>query len=131
MLKQCDRLSSSTANTQYNITFRVTCETYICIYLITCLRCNAQYAGGTGQALNQRRNNHRFDNNNRKTDEKPVAAHFCQQNYTLNALPATVIDHLPAKPDLVLRKNRESRWIQTLGAENPRGLNLLLIDCDM
>ena len=55
--------------------------------------------------------------------EKPVAAHFCQQDHTLDDLKAIVVDKALAA-DTVLRKNRESRWIRLLQTETPKGMNL-------
>ena len=68
-------------------------------------------------------NSHRSDIRLKKTLEKPVAAHFCSANHSMDDLRVLVVDQLH-RYDAVLRKSRESRWIRVLRTETPNGMNL-------
>ena len=82
-----------------------------------------QYVGETGQSLHRRMNGHRFDIIHGRIEESPVAAHFNSAGHSEADFPVRVIDRL-WRGDAILRKNRESRWIRTLGMSWPRGMNL-------
>ena len=83
------------------------------VYTIQCRKCGQQYVRETGQALHCRMNNHRADIIHKKTEEKPVAAHFNTQGHSVEDMTVMVIEKL-WKDDPVLRKIRENKWMRTL-----------------
>ena len=68
-------------------------------------------------------NNHRFDITHGRTEVSPVAAHFRSAGHSEADQWVCVINRL-WKEDVILRKNRESRWIRTLGTLWPKGIDL-------
>ena len=92
------------------------------VYLISCKKCGLQYVGEMENALHIRINGHRSDIRMRKT-EKPVAAHFCQPDHTMEDLEVRGIEKIH-RNSKQWRKERESYWIFTLRTLSPHGLNL-------
>ena len=79
--------------------------------------------GESGQALHKRMNGQRFDITHGRTEVSPVATHCRSANHSEADLSVFVINRL-WKEDVIGRKNRESRWIRTLGTPWPREMNL-------
>ena len=79
--------------------------------------------GESGQPLHKRMNGHKFDITHGRIEEPPVAAHFRSAGHSEADLSVCVIDRLWTE-DMILRNNRERRWIRTLGTSWPRGTNL-------
>ena len=52
------------------------------------MKCGVQYVGETENHLHIRINSHRSDIHTKKT-EKPVAAHFCQPDHSVDDLGGT------------------------------------------
>ena len=65
---------------------------------------------------------HRSDIRTRKM-EKPVVAHFCQPDHTMEDLEVRGIEKIHENSKQ-WRKERESYWIFTLRTLSPHGLNL-------
>ena len=90
--------------------------------MISCKKCRVQYVGETENALHVRMNGHRSNIHTKKTN-KPVAAHFCQSDHSVEDLEVRGIEKIhedhPAK-----RRERESYWIFTLKTLAPEGMNL-------
>ena len=59
--------------------------------MISCRKCKLQYVGETEQALHLRMNGHRSDIRTKKV-EKPVAAHFCQEDHSQRDLEVKAIE---------------------------------------
>ena len=123
ILKTTNVICSKVTGERFNIKLHATCKTSNIVYLIECRRCGHQYVGESGQPLHMRMNGHRYDISHRKTKESPVAAHFTSTGHSESDLSVCVIDRLWTD-DVIRRKNRESRWIRTLGTLWPSGMNL-------
>ena len=115
--------ANKTTGEQFTIRIHASCKTMNFIYLIECRRCGLQYVGESGQPLHRRMNGHRFDITHGRIEESPVAAHFRSADHSEADLSVRVIDRLWTE-DVILRKNRESRWIRALGTSWPSGMNL-------
>ena len=107
---------------KYHIRSNITCKTTKNVYLISCKKCGLQYVGETENVLHVRMNGHRSDIRTRKT-EKPVAAHFCQTDHTMEDLQVRGIEKIH-RSSTQWRRERESFWIFTLRMLSPYGLNL-------
>ena len=118
----CTKFKSKTTGRQYNIRAEITCKTRNLVYLISCKRCGLQYVGETENALHVRMNGHRSDIRTRKTD-KPVAAHFCQSDHSIEDLEVRGIEKIHNN-STQWRRERESFWIFTLRTLAPDGMNL-------
>ncbi len=92
------------------------------VYLISCAKCGMQYVGETEQALHLRMNGHRSDIRTKKVD-KPVAAHFCQEDHSLEDLEVKGIEQI-RNNGTQWGRERESYWIFTLRTLAPEGMNL-------
>ena len=100
----------------------VTCKSSNLVYLITCRKCGNQYVGEMKNPLHIRTNGHRSDIGTGKI-EKPVAAHFCQPDHSLEYLQVQGIEKIHTN-DSEWRKQRESYWIYKLRTLTPFVLNL-------
>ena len=81
-----------------------------------------QYVRETENALHMRMNGHRSDIKTRKT-EKPVAAHFCQPEHTMEDLQVRGIEKIHAQEHHTVEKRereKESFWIFTLRTLSPK-----------
>ena len=123
ILKTTNVFISKATGERFTIKIHATCKTNNIVYLIECRRCGLQYVGESGQPLHKRMNGHRFDVTHGRVEESPVAAHFRSAGHSEADLSVCVIDRLWTD-DVIRRKNRESRWIRTLGTLWPRGMNL-------
>ncbi len=104
----CNSFKSKSTGRQYNIRTRITCRSRNLVYLVscTCKRCGLQYVGETEKALHIRMNGHRLDIRTKKT-EKPVAAHFCQSDHSLEDLEVRGIEKKIHDEDTQWRRERE------------------------
>ena len=100
--------SSSFRSTTYNKTFQIktecNCGTKDFVYLITCIKCNIQYVGESGQSLRDRMNNHKSTIiANKKT---AIAIHFNSPLHTFNDLSVIIIETLKTN-SIFDRRSRE------------------------
>ena len=123
ILKTTNAFCSTVTGERFTIKIHATCKTSNIVYLIECRRCGLQYVGESSQPLHMRMNGHRYDINQGRVKESPVAAHFTGSGHSEADLSVLVIDRLWTD-DTIRRKNRESRWIRALGTLWPRGMNL-------
>ena len=87
------------------------------------ITCGAQYVGETENPLHIRMNGHRSDIRTNKT-EKPLAAHFCQPDHSIDDLEVRGIEKIRDHGSTQWRKHRESYWIFQLRTLTPNGINL-------
>ncbi len=106
----CNKFKSKSTGRQYNIKTQITCRSRNLVYLISCAKCGMQYVGETEQALHLRMNGHRSDFRTRKID-KPVAAHFCQEDYSLEELEVKGVEQI--------HSNREERKLLDFLSKDP------------
>ena len=106
----------------WNITRRVSCDTFNCIYLIECKidTCKQRYIGQTGRLLKYRLAEHRGYVSN-KVDTKATGAHFNLPGHSLADLRITIIEQMK-NSDLEYRKEREKYFIRFFNTYN-NGLN--------
>ena len=123
ILRTTNIFVSKATGERFAIKMHASCKTNNIVYLIECRRCGLQYVGESGQPLHKRMNSHRYDITHGRIEESPVAAHFRSDGHSESDLSVCVIDRLWTE-DTIRRKNRESRWIRTLGTLSPRGMNL-------
>ena len=111
------------------------CSTSNCIYLITCCRCGLQYLGKTLQFLRDRFSGHRTGMKNPFADNryKILSNHFgvglCRNaNYIVNMIEKLSgferdDNGIPIPGVTVERQKKETKWMLTLQAVYPYGLN--------
>ena len=75
----------------HKLRVNATCKSSDVVYVIECKKCGLQYVGGTEQRLSDRMNSHRSDIRLKKTLEKPVDAHFCSANHSMDDLRVLVV----------------------------------------
>ena len=106
-------------NTEYEVTFDVSCKTACCIYLLSCKCCDMKYVGKTWNSIRQRFNGHRGHMRS-KTESFVMYNHFCGNNgHGITNMVIKPIE-LCAKKDLI---KREKFWIAELNTLFPYGLN--------
>lgn len=91
-----------------------------CVYVIKCTKCHKLYIGETGNALNDRLNQHRYVIRTSVTPTSSLIAHFL--HHGLDNLTARPLEHDPSWT-LTQRRQRERHWIRQLDTFFPRGLN--------
>ena len=89
----CTSFKSWVTGRKYNMRHYITCKTKTLIYLIQCKKCGLQYVSETEKALHMRKNGHRFDIMT-CTIDRPVAAHFCQPDHSLENLQVMGIEKI-------------------------------------
>ena len=109
----------------YKINHSFDCNEKCLIYLLTCDRCQKQYAGQTVEIFRNRWNN--YKDNARKLDkgEHRMQRHFCE-HFTLTAHSGFLHDvsiTLIGKTGFSCATKREHYLIDTLKAKVPMGLN--------
>ena len=114
-----DTFESQITGRKYHIRSNITCKTK---KSVSCKTCCQQYVRETENALHVRMNEHRSDIRTRKT-EKPVAAHFCQPDHTVEDLQVRGIEKIH-RSSTQWRRERESFWIFTFRTLSPHRLNL-------
>ena len=110
-------------NTRYwNITKRVSCDTFNCIYLIECQidGCKKRYIGHTGRLLKFRLSDHRGYITN-KVVSQATGAHFNLPGHSLADLRITILEQVK-KSNRDYRREREKYFIRLFDTYN-NGLN--------
>ena len=119
----CSTFRSQITGRQYNIRSNISCKMKSLVYLISCKKCSLQNVREEmDNTLHVRMNGHRSDIRTRKT-EKPVTAHFCQLDHTMEDLEVRGIEKIH-RNSKQWRKEKERYWIFTLRTLSPHGLNL-------
>ena len=107
-------------NVVYPIISRITCRTTCCVYLIRCKSCGAIYVGQTQRSLRTRIEQH-LQNIQDQHRITPLYRHFRDV-----CGPASFsFFGIDVHPDTNRRLQKESRWIEVLGARVPLGLNVI------
>lgn len=91
---------------KHKVQHPITCKTSNLVYLIQCKKCNKKYVGESGNPLHIAMNDHR----SKKT--RPVAAHFCQDDHSMEDLEVIGIE--TGFEDTEARQAKKSEWISTL-----------------
>ena len=87
------------------------CKTSGVVYKITCKKCpKFVYIGETGRSLKQRFYEHHRDVTN-KDVKKPCGQHFNNPGHSTADMIVIAVEQVLPKEDTLLRKNRESYWI--------------------
>ena len=87
------------------------CKTSGVVYRITCKKCpEFVYIGETGRPLKQRFSEHQRDAAN-KDITKPSGKHFSLPGHSETDMCIIGIEQVLPKEDALLRKTRESYWI--------------------
>ena len=73
---------SNCADKQFVVSFNATCQTKLCIYLISCKSCHMKYVGKTKNVIRSRFNYHR--GHMRKGTEAKLMLDHCTANYGCN-----------------------------------------------
>ena len=97
------------------------CNSHNIVYLIVCDRCGKIYVGETKNKLKERLNKHRSDIALRRPS--PVSQHFASAGHTIAHLRIFPLEKIAASDD-ILRRARESYWINKLNTRYPSGLNI-------
>ena len=95
----------------YEINSPINCKTYGVIYRITCDKCpNFVYIGETGRSIKQRFSEH-YGDATRRDETKPCGKHFSSPGHSEEDMSAIAIEQVLPKDDTLLRKRRETHWI--------------------
>ena len=114
-------ITSYSNKKQYNIIGNLTCNSSNVIYVISCVKCNIQYVGETGQIIRDRLNNHYSTIRTNKPTR--IATHFTN-NHDRTDMICIPVEKINEGPDQTsTRKLRELDWIKKLDTKYPRGLN--------
>lgn len=111
---------SNQRNTYHAITDVYSCDTKGAIYLLECTLCHKQYVGETGTTVRNRMKHHR--NAVQAKLNRPIYTHLQKHRGDFNTFKLTIVDQ---ESNLVLRKQKEREYIQTLKTKIPFGLNVL------
>ena len=102
----CKRTAAS-----YTINSPINCKTDGVIYKILCSKCPYfVYIGETGKSVKQRFSQH-FGDAERKDLTKPCGRHFCLPGHSVANMIAFAFEQVFPKNDTLLRKRRETHWI--------------------
>lgn len=91
-----------------------------CVYLMTCLTCNLQYVGETGNVLSTRFAAHKYNCTTLQSSRIPVTKHLILHGW--NNMRVSIIDHNPSW-SIKERRRVERRWIALLGTKREGDLN--------
>ena len=94
------------------ITSAIDCQTSNVVYKITCIKPQCKswvYIGETSQRLCDRLTQHRGYVH--RKENKPVGVHFNMKGHSIEDLRAVAIEKVLPLNDDLLRKRRESMWI--------------------
>ena len=95
----------------FQINSPMNCKTSGVIYRITCNKCpKFVYIGETGRPIKQRFSEHLRDAIN-KDDTKPSGKHFSMPGHSETNISLIAIEQVMPKNDTLLRKRRETYWI--------------------
>ena len=106
----------------WNITKKVSCDTFNCVYLIECQidSCRQRYIGQTGRLLKYRLADHRGYIINQVVS-KATGAHFNLPGHSLAHLKITILEQI-RNSNLEYRKEREKYFIRLFNTYN-NGMN--------
>ena len=96
-------------NETWEINKKVSCETFNCVYLIECKKCNKKYIGETKRKFKHRLADHRGYINNQVLSQ-PLGAHFNLPGHALADMKATILEQVKYN-DETYRKEREAYLI--------------------
>ena len=108
-------------NNVYKTQLGTSSKTKNCIYLIFCITCGKQYVGETGNTINTRFWQYKYNINRQHDIHIPIISHFIAHGW-----PALRVTVLEANPHWTTpqRRRKERRWIRLLDTLQPHGLNL-------
>lgn len=95
-------------------------KTKNCVYLISCNICGKQYVGETGNTIQTRFYQHKYNIINQLDTHLAVNQHFILHGWS--ALRATVLQ-VNLRWTTAQRQRAEGQWIQRLDTLQPQGLN--------
>ena len=122
----CDRITfTNTVTSSENVTLKIrgnfNCQSYNCIYYLTCKCCNRKYIGESFQTVNQRLRGHESRiRYYQKHPNNPVAQHYGINQLTEKEYSVEILDQ---EEDKNKRNRLEESWIFLLNTMNPYGLN--------
>ena len=93
----------------WKITKKLSCDTYNCIYLISCDKCGKRYVGETGRIVKHRLAEHRGYVNN-QVSSVSTGEHFNLPGHSLANVKITILEQVK-KNDIMYRKEREKYFI--------------------
>ena len=93
----------------WKITKKLTCDTFNCIYLVSCDKCGKNYIGETGRIMKHRLAEHRGYVNNQVLSVS-TGEHFNLPGHSLANIKVTIIEQVK-KNDIMYRKEREKYFI--------------------
>ena len=96
-------------NDTWKITRKVNCESYNCVYLITCQKCDTKYIGETGRMLKARLSDHRGYINNQVVSVT-TGDHFNLPGHSLAHMKIQILEQVKYNNEQY-RKERESYLI--------------------
>ena len=103
-------------NQEWQITAPINCQTDNVIYKLSCRKCpNFVYIGETCRRFCDRLAEHRGYISQKKLHH-PVGFHFNQKGHNVTDLLPIAIERVLPKGDSILRKKRESLWINRYDA---------------
>ena len=121
-----DRITfTNTVTSSENVTLKIrgnfNCQSYNCIYCLTCKYCNKKYIGESSQTVNQRLRGHESHiRYYQKHPNNPVAQHYGINQPTEKEKSVEILDQ---EEDKKKRNRLEESWIFLLNTMNPYGLN--------
>ena len=104
----------------WKITNKVNCETYNCVYMIICQKCNSKYIGETGRMLKARLSDHRGYINNQVVSVT-TGDHFNLPGHSLANMKIQILEKVKTNNDQY-RKERETHLINKFNTHY-QGLN--------
>ena len=123
--KSCPFLTPSTVlngpNGSFNIKYSFNCQNNNVVYALVCSSCSKIYIGETYRRFEVRIGEHLADITHKRMN-RPVAAHFCQEDHSISDLQALCV--WQNKGDDFMRKTKESELIALLGSLTPGGINI-------
>ena len=96
-------------NIQRKINRKFNCETFNCIYMIECRKCDKKYIGQTGRQFKYRIADHKGYVKNQVTSQ-PIGAHFNLPGHCLAHMQTTVLEQVKYR-DETYRIEREKYFI--------------------
>ena len=108
--EKATRHSCPRTRQQWDITAPITCQSTNLVYKISCRKCTWVYIGETKRRFTDRLQEHRGYVTQKKLNH-PTGAHFNSPGHQISDLLAIPIERVLPLGDDILRKCRESYWI--------------------